>query len=158
MRDDCLHATYSTINSFRELSPDDARQHMRIIHRHTVPRGRYILGLHLIPIPTSTPWNPVPERFKGERHGVKVKTFLSTRSLDIENRQEIIDLRLNVNDRGTKRRIDQQLTYTTWTLGEIRELFRVTGWRVVGHHGFDFKKIQRLSGKTEDVIFTLERT
>lgn len=151
-------ATFNTINSFRHLLTDElATQHLKCMAAAIRAGGLYVIGLHLLPsvgIPLDE------ETWTAKRGGTTVTARLVTKSLDAQTREEEVDVRLDVTERGKKSRYTAEIVFRTYTAKQFRDLLaRVPEFELVETYdfGYDLEEPIRINSSTQDVLYVLRR-
>ncbi len=151
-------AAFNLINSFRHLPSEQAAEnHLRCMADAVLPRGIYVLGLHLTPRgrPTVT-----SERWSARRGNLAVNSRLWTVSVDRRRRQERVGMTFDVYTPTRQFRIVDETIFRTYTARQMHALLRRVGaWQIAATYDFAYD-IQRpivVNGRTEDVVYVLRR-
>ena len=151
-------AAFNMINSFRHLVEEEqAAEHLHCVADSLRKNGLYVLGLHLTPtrgIPTDE------ESWTARRGHLGVTTRLWTIDRDLKRRAERFRMHYDVYTPSRSFRIEDEITFRTYTLEQITSLIDTVG-RFDIAETFDFAyNLQspiELTDETEDVVFVLRR-
>jgi SAM-dependent methyltransferase len=151
-------AAFNLINTVRHLPSEAAMEsHLQCLARALAPGGLYLLGLHLTPTKGS---RVDDERWTGRRGRVQVDSYMWTKELDLQSRNERLGIRFDVQTPTRRFRIEDEMNYRTYTAEQFRALLgRVPELQVVETYDFlyEFAEPITVGPTTEDVVYVLRR-
>jgi hypothetical protein len=151
-------AAFNLINTVRHLPSEAAMEsHLQCLARALAPGGLYLLGLHLTPTEGS---RVDDERWTGRRGRVQVDSYMWTKELDLQSRNERLGIRFDVRTPTRRFRIEDEMNYRTYTAEQFRALLgRVPELQVVETYDFlyEFAEPITVGPTTEDVVYVLRR-
>jgi SAM-dependent methyltransferase len=151
-------AAFNTINSFRHLATEkQAEGHLRCIARGLAGHGIYLLGFHLTP----TRGKPSSEESWSARRGhLGVISRMWSIKLDRRRRRERVGFTFDVYTPKRQFRLQDELTFRTYTAGQFRELVsRVHELEIVETYDFAYRVNEpiEIDERTEDVVYVLRK-
>lgn len=153
-----VDAAFNPINSFRHL-PDErsAESHLRCMAQAIARGGLYVLGLHLTP----TVGDRIEEEEWSARRGnLAVVSSMWSDWIDMKTRREHVGMSFDVYTPTRRFRIEDEMTYRTYTARQMRALLRrVPEFEVAGTFDFAYDPDSpvEIDARTEDVVFVLRR-
>ncbi|MEX1096881.1 MAG: class I SAM-dependent methyltransferase [Planctomycetales bacterium] len=153
-----VDAAFNTINSFRHL-PDErsAESHLRCVARALGSGGLYVLGLHLTP----TVGDRIEqEEWSARRGNLAVVSSMWSDWIDLKRRREHVGMSFDVHTPTRRFRIEDDMTYRTYTARQMRALLRrVPEFELAETFDFayDLDAPIQIGAETEDVLFVLRK-
>jgi len=148
----CLVSTFKYV-----LTERGARAHLRAVAAHLRPGGIYVLGFHLSKYGEGV---PEPERWSGERDGVRVDCTISSSAPDPVTRIERVRSELAICDRGRSSEQVTEWDFRTYDAGEVRRMLRAVpelSLETCYDFRYDLEEERELEDPWEDVILILKR-
>lgn len=149
---------FNFINTFRHLQRErEALGHLECVAASLAKGGLFLLGLHLTP--TEGPATD-SETWSAKRGQVSVEAVLKTTSLDRDEREERVGMKVTVKTPKKKLVIHDELVFRTYTARQMQTLLRrVRDLECVAVYDFayDLAKPVKIEPTTEDVIYVLRK-
>ncbi len=151
-------AAFNTINSFRHLLTDQAAAaHLSCMAAALAPGGLYMLGLHLTPLDCA----PSEEEGWSSRRGqLTVNTSMWLKRRDKPNRLEEFYIRFDVYTPTKSFRIDDALSFRTYTAAEMHQLIEgEPRFEIAAVYDFAYDTSEEIDidGSTEDIVYVLRK-
>lgn len=151
-------AAFNTINSFRHLPGERAaRAHLECVADSLRPGGLYVLGLHLTP---RGPQECTEETWSARRGHLAIASTMRSLAVDRRKRQERVALTCRVYTPTATERLEEQMTFRTYSLAQFRELVSSTpSLEIVETYDFayDIDEPIEPTGATEDIVWVMRR-
>jgi hypothetical protein len=117
-----VDAAFCTFNTFRHLLTEgQAVSHLRSVVQSLLPRGIYVLGLHLLPLDAD---EECIERWKGQRGRSHVAVTLRVLATDRRRRLEQLRLSMLVRRDQQTQRWHSEFRLRMYTAAQFRRLLR----------------------------------
>jgi SAM-dependent methyltransferase len=155
---DRYDVAFNTINSFRHLDSERAATaHLRCIADGLAAGGLYVLGIHLTPTEGE---RMETEAWVARRGNLQINSYMWSKELDLENRNERLGMTLDVYTPSSHQRIVDEMNYRTYTAGQFDALLRkVPQLEVAAVHDFCYEIDVPIEVRptTEDVVYVLRK-
>lgn len=153
-----FHAAFNMINTFRHLPTEtQARAHLQCMAQALTKGGLYLLGIHLHP--TAGP-RMESEAWTARRGHLQVNSYMWSKELDLQQRNEHLGLTIDVYTPTRHLRIHDTMDYRTYTAQQFAELLAsVPEFTCLATYDFryDLRQPITIDPTTEDVVFVLAR-
>lgn len=153
-----VDAAFNMINSFRHLpSEATAAAHLRCVARALVPRGIYVLGLHLTPTGAA---RCEEESWSARRGHLAVLSRMVSLGIDRRARVERIGMTVDVYTPRRQFRLEEEMNFRTYSAPQMNALLAsVPELEPIATFDFcyDLDAPIEVDGRTEDVIWVLRK-
>jgi len=150
-------AAFNLVSSFLHLTTEtDAQSHLHAVADVLKPGGIYLLGIHLKPQGVQ---HCLQERWSLRRGSLSVKSHLQSLSQDLQQRIEMIEVRIKAETPKKRYNIVDQFPLRIYSAKQFGDLLSaVNRFDVLETYSFDYDTSSpiNVTANTEDVVYVLK--